>query len=81
MCFFFSFMPATFWAVIGYFVLFSSTKAEGGVRTLGRVLAIWAFVIAGFIVLAGAYVTLSGMCSPAGLCSMAGFCSTDQGVQ
>ena len=62
MCFFFSFMPATFWAVVGYFVLFSSTKAEGGVKTFGRVLAVWTFIIAGFIVLAGAYVTISGIC-------------------
>ena len=63
MCFFFSFIPATFWIVIGYFVLFSSTKADGSVKIFGRGLAIWAFVLAGFIVLAGAYVTLSGMCS------------------
>jgi len=63
MCFFFSFMPATFWTVIGYFILFSSTKAEGGVKTLGQALAVWAFVIAGFILMAGAYVTLTGMCS------------------
>jgi hypothetical protein len=62
MCFFFSFMPATFWIVIGYFVLFSSTKADGSVKTFGRGLAIWAFFVAGFIVVAGAYVTLSGMC-------------------
>ena len=63
MCFFFSFIPATFWIVIGYFVLFSSTKADGSVKTFGRGLAIWAFFVAGFIVVAGAYVTLSGMCS------------------
>jgi len=63
MCFFFSFIPATFWIVIGYFVLFSSTKADGSVRTFGRSLAIWAFILAGFIVLAGGYITLSGMCS------------------
>lgn len=62
MCFFFSFMPATFWTVVGYFVLFSSTKTEGGVRTFGRVLAVWTFIIAGFIVLAGAYVTIAGIC-------------------
>jgi len=70
MCFFFSFMPATFWAVVGYFILFSSTKAEGAVQTLGRVLAIWTFIISGFIVLAGAYVTLAGWCSISGLCAM-----------
>jgi hypothetical protein len=63
MCFFFSFIPATFWIVIGYFVLFSSTKADGSVKTFGRGLAIWAFFVAGFIVAAGAYVSLSGMCS------------------
>lgn len=63
MCFFFSFLPATVWAVIGYFILFSSTKAEGRVKTLGQFLSAWAFVIAGFIILAGAYVTMTGMCS------------------
>ena len=62
MCFFFSFIPATFWAVIGYFVLFSSSKADGGIKTFGRVLAIWIFVIAAFIPIAGAYVTLTGLC-------------------
>ena len=56
-------MPATFWAIVGYFILFSSTKAEGAVKTLGQVLAVWAFMIAGFILLAGAYVTITGMCS------------------
>ena len=62
MCFFFSFMPATFWAVIGYFVLFSSTKAQGGVRTFGRILAVWIFIIAAILPMAGAYVTLAGLC-------------------
>ncbi len=62
MCFFFSFMPATFWAVIGYFVLFSSTKAQGGVRTFGQILAIWIFAIAAILPMAGAYVTLAGLC-------------------
>jgi len=62
MCFFFSFLPATFWVVVGYFVLFASTKTEGGVRTFGRVLAIWIFIIAAFIPLMGAYISLSGLC-------------------
>ena len=81
MCFFFSFMPATFWAVLGYFTLFSSTRAEGAVRTLGRALAIWMFVISGFILLAGAYVTLAGWCSVDGLCSMSDLCSMSTGAQ
>jgi len=62
MCFFFSFVPATLWVVVGYFVLFSSTKIEGGVRTFGRILAVWVFIIAAFIPLMGAYLTFSGLC-------------------
>jgi hypothetical protein len=62
MCFFISFGPATFWVVVGYFVLFSSTRAEGGVRKFGKVLAIWIFVFAALIPVAGAYASLSGIC-------------------
>ena len=43
MCFFFSFMPATLLVTIGYFVLFASSKSDDGIRTFGRVLAIWIF--------------------------------------
>ncbi len=62
MCFFFSLIPATVWAVVGFFVLYVSTKAEGGLSKFGRALAIWAFVIAALFPLAGAYVTLAGLC-------------------
>lgn len=62
MCFFFSFIPATAWIVIGYFVLFASTKGEGGVRTFGQVLAIWTFIIAALFPVMGLYVTISGLC-------------------
>ena len=62
MCFFFSFMPATLLATVGYFVLFASTKAEGTTRKFGKILAIWIFIIATFPIIMGAYVTLSGLC-------------------
>jgi len=62
MCLFFSFIPATVFTVIGYFVLFSSTKAEGNVKKFGQVLAIWIFIIALFPIIMGTYVTLSGLC-------------------
>ena len=62
MCLFFSFVPATFWAIVGYFVLFSSRKAEGNVKTLGQVLAVWTFVLAVMIPIVGAYVTIAGLC-------------------
>ena len=62
MCFFFSLIPATIFVTIGYFVLFSAGKTEGGVRKFGQILAIWIFVIALLPPVAGAYVSLSGLC-------------------
>lgn len=62
MCFFFSLIPATIFSVIGYFVLFSSTKAEGNVKKFGQILAFWIFIIALFPIIMGAYLTLSGLC-------------------
>ena len=62
MCFYFSLIPATFCVTIGYFVLFASSKAEGGIQAFGIVLAIWIFLLALFPPIAGAYVTLSGQC-------------------
>jgi hypothetical protein len=62
MCFFLSLIPATFFVTIGYFVLFASSKAQGGIKAFGLILAIWIFVIALFPPIAGAYVTFSGQC-------------------
>jgi hypothetical protein len=57
MYFFISLIPATIWAVLGYFVLFSSTKTQGAVQRFGYYLAIWIFIIAAFSMVAGAYLT------------------------
>lgn len=62
MCFFFSLIPATVWLIIGFFVLFASTKTERGLSKFGKVLAIWSFVIAAFFPIVGAYLTLAGLC-------------------
>jgi hypothetical protein len=62
MCFIFSLIPATIFTVIGYFVLFSSTKTEGGVQKFGQILAIWVLIVALFFPIMGLYVTLSGLC-------------------
>ena len=67
MCFFFSLIPATVWAVIGFLVLFASTKAEGGLRKFGQVLAAWSFVIAALFPLGGAFVTFAGLCPMAAM--------------
>ena len=72
MCFFFSFMPATFWLVVGYFVLFLSTRADGRVAIIGRALATWIFLISAAILVAGAYVTQNDMCSMQALLKYSG---------
>jgi hypothetical protein len=61
-CFIFSLIPATIFTVIGYFVLFSSTKAEGAVQKFGQILAIWVLIVALFFPSMGLYMTLSGLC-------------------
>lgn len=62
MCFIFSLIPATFWLVVGFFVLFTSNKAEGTMRKFGQILAIWIFIVALSLTIFGAYITLSGNC-------------------
>ena len=62
MCFLISLIPATFFVILGYFVLFSSTKAKGGVCIFGKILAIWIFIIASFLPLMGVYMSISGDC-------------------
>ena len=62
MCFIVSFFPATFWAVIGFFVLVAASNAQGGVKTFGRVLGIWVCVIAVLIPLGGLFMSVAGVC-------------------
>ena len=57
---FFSLIPATLLAVLGYFVLFSSTRTQGAVKTFGQILAIWLFILAAAFPAAGAYATYAG---------------------
>ena len=61
MYFFVSLIPATLAVVVGYFILFSSSKAQGGVQTFGRILAVWVLVLAALFPLAGAYATYAGL--------------------
>lgn len=61
MYFLLSLVPATLAVVVGYFILFSSTKAEGGVKTFARILAVWVFLLAAALPAAGAYATYAGL--------------------
>jgi hypothetical protein len=60
MYFFLSLIPATFGVVVGFFILFTSTKAQGAIQMFGRVLAIWVLILAALFPLAGAYATFAG---------------------
>ena len=62
MCFFVSLIPATFFVIVGYFVLFASERSEGGVRTFGRILAGWILLLALLPPIGGLVVTLYGEC-------------------
>ncbi len=66
MCFVFSLIPMTVVVVVAYFVLFSSTKAEGGMRTFGRILGVWLLLIALMFPLGGAFMAFSGSCPMSG---------------
>jgi hypothetical protein len=62
MCFFFSLIPATWFLIVGFLILFAASKAEGGVKMFGQILAVWLFVLALFPVMAGAYMSATGQC-------------------
>jgi hypothetical protein len=48
-------IPATGLTVGGYVALFLSNRSEGALKTFGRYLGIWAFVLAGLVVLGGVF--------------------------
>ncbi|UCC80647.1 MAG: hypothetical protein JSW64_04610 [Candidatus Zixiibacteriota bacterium] len=62
MCFWCSLIPFTFWVTVGYFVLFSSRKSEGGMRLFGVILSIWLFIVAIGFIICGIYMTSTGQC-------------------
>jgi hypothetical protein len=64
MYFFISLIPATLAVVLGYFILFSSTKTQGAVKTFGRILAVWVLAAAALLPMAGGYATYAGLPSP-----------------
>jgi hypothetical protein len=67
MYFLFSLIPSTLVIVLGYFILFSSTKTQGAVKTFGQILAALVLLFAAVLPLAGAYATYAGLPSPAAM--------------
>lgn len=48
-----AFMRATALVIAGYFVWYASSKAEGGLKTVGKYIAIWTFAFAAVLVVMG----------------------------
>ena len=57
-------IPATALVVVGFFVLYASTRTEGGLRSFGRYLAIWLLFLAGVTVLGGVLAPAIGIRGP-----------------
>ena len=55
MLFLVALIPATALTVGGYVALFLASRTEGSLKTFGRYLGIWAFVLAGAVVLGGMF--------------------------
>jgi hypothetical protein len=55
MFFLLALIPATALTVGGYVALFLSHRSEGALKTFGRYLGIWAFVLAALVVLGGMF--------------------------
>ena len=55
MLFLVTLIPATALTVGGYVALFLASRSEGSLKTFGRYLGIWAFVLAGAVVLGGMF--------------------------
>jgi hypothetical protein len=55
MLFLLALIPATGLTVAGYLALFLSHRSEGPLKTFGRYLGIWAFVLAALVVLGGMF--------------------------
>jgi hypothetical protein len=55
-------IPATIFIVVGYFILFSSIKAEGAIKRFGQILAIWVFIVALFSLICSSYMCQTWKC-------------------
>jgi len=53
-------LPATALTIAGYFVLYFSQRAEGGLRSFGNYLGFWAFTLAGLVVLGALFAAAHG---------------------
>lgn len=55
-----SLFPATALAVVGFFTLFAADRAAGRIRTIGKVLGVWLFILAGVAFVFGIVASVAG---------------------
>jgi hypothetical protein len=60
MIYFLALIPATGLTLAGYFALYLSTRMEGGLRTFGKYLGVWAFTLAALVVLGAIFAAAHG---------------------
>jgi len=53
-------LPATVLTVAGYFALYVSHQSEGGFRSFGKYLGVWAFTLAGLVILGAIFAAAHG---------------------
>lgn len=66
MIFLISLIPTTALVVVGYFLVYTSTRAEGGLKRFGKYLGVWVFFLAGITILGGLLASTFGIQTPMG---------------
>ncbi len=64
MIYFLALIPATMLTIAGYFVIYLSWRAEGGLRAFGKYLGFWAFTLAALVMLAAIFAAARGPRGP-----------------
>jgi len=64
MPFLFSLIPTTFLVVVGYFLIYTSTRAEGRLKRFGKYLGVWVFFLAGMVILGGLLASTGVVTTP-----------------
>jgi hypothetical protein len=66
MIFLLSLLPTTAFVVVGYFLVYTSTRAEGALKRFGQYLGVWVFFLAGVTILGGLFASTLGIRGPMG---------------
>jgi len=66
MIFLFSLIPATGLVILGYFVIYTAMRAEGGVKRFGKYLGVWIFFLATASILGGLFASTVDIPGPMG---------------